>query len=52
METNKKPLTEQKQSTDKELSQQVNLDKAINTLKKHASFYQVAGFTHISSLLS
>jgi len=52
MDSTKKPLPGEKQSTDKELSQEVNLDKAINTLKKHASFYQVAGFTHISSLLS
>jgi len=52
MESYKKPLSDRKQPVDKELSQEASLDKAISTLKKHASFYQVAGFTHISSLLS
>jgi len=50
MESSKK-TTEKKPSHAEDLSQEISLNKAISTLKKHTESYQSAGFTHISSLL-
>ena len=52
MNEENKHIKKQKVNSQKDASEELGLDKAIRTLKKHSAFYQIAGFTHISSLLS